>query len=90
MDKSDNNLKCVTLLEGGAKNWGKHILLPFGVTLCGQPTYEAKNQFAALKNENMADLMVNYKEEDWNITCKKCLQAYDIIMKSKESRKNCN
>lgn len=82
----NNKVKCVTLLEGGAKDWGKHILLPFGVTLCGQPTPDAINQFRVLKEKNMVDLISPYKIEEWDITCEKCLEAYDIIKKGKHER----
>jgi hypothetical protein len=80
-------MKCITFLEGGAKNWGKHVLLPYGVTLCGQPTLEALNHFPILKEDHMKDLVSRFKEEKWDITCEKCLEVYDIIMKSKESKK---
>lgn len=88
--KTDFKLKCVTLIDGGAKDWGKHILMPNGVTLCGQPTPEAVAMHPILKDENMKDLISNYKQEEWDITCEKCLQMIDIVEKHKESRKDIN
>lgn len=82
--------KCVTLLEGGAKDWGKHILMPNGVTLCGQPTPEALTHHPILKEENMKDLISPYKQEEWDITCKKCLEMIDIVERHKEGKKNVN
>lgn len=83
-------LKCISITEGGAKDWGKHVLLPYGVTLCGQPTPEAVSRFPVLKNKNLKGLIVNYIEEKWDITCPKCIEMYDIIMQGKENRKNLN
>ena len=86
----DFKVKCVTLTEGGAKDWGKHILMPNGVTLCGQPTPEAIEHHPILKEKNMRDLVSKYKQEEWDITCEKCLEMYNIVEKHKESRKHIN
>lgn len=81
-------IKCVTLLEGGAKDWGKHILMGNAVTLCGQPTPGAVNYHPTLKDNpsTFKDLIVPYKEEEWNITCEKCLELYDMIRVHKETK----
>lgn len=36
-NKKHFDVKCVTL-KGDLSDWGKHILMPIGVTLCGIPT----------------------------------------------------
>lgn len=81
-------LKCVTLLDGGAKDWGKHIFTPHGITLCGQPTPDALEHFAILKNDDMKDLISEYKEEAWDITCKKCIEMFDMFKQIKANQPN--
>lgn len=90
MEKKKFTLTCVTLLQGGAKDWGKHILLPHGVTLCGQPTVEAIEHFPVLKEDYMKDLVVNFKKEEWEITCEKCLEMLDVVKRAKERKNNIN
>lgn len=80
--------KCVTLV-GELEDWGKHILLlPIGFTLCGQPTTDASvEQFPQLKEPLFANMVNEYKEEEWDITCKRCLEMYDIMESGKEAKK---
>lgn len=82
-------VKCVTLTEGGAKDWGKHILHPTGVTLCGQPTPDAIKYYPILKGDPL-EIISKYKVEEWNPTCEKCLQIIDMAQKHSELKKNIN
>lgn len=82
----EEQYKCITLLEGGAKDWGRHVLMPYGVTLCGQPTPEAVKMFPVLIDPLMLNLISGYKEEKWDITCEKCLEMVEIV-KSAEKQK---
>lgn len=84
----ENNYKCVQLI-GELSDWGNHILMPFGVTLCGMPTIDAdKEQFPALKEKALSDIISEYKElGEWNITCKRCLEVFETIERGNQSRK---
>lgn len=85
--ESDNNYKCVSLI-GELADWGKHVLLPFGCTLCGMPTVDAStDQFPALKEKALKDIISEYKVEEWDITCEKCLNVLSIIERGEASRK---
>lgn len=86
-NKEEFALKCVTLLEGGAKDWGKHILMPNHVTLCGMPTPEAVKYHPELNKKFWDALIVPFREEKWEITCEKCLEMYEIF---KNIRKEIN
>lgn len=86
METKEFKTKCVTLLEGGAKDWGKHILMPNGVTLCGQPTPEAVNQYPILNEQNMKGLVSQYKQEEWDITCPKCLDMVELLEANRSER----
>jgi hypothetical protein len=80
----DKKIKCVTL-NGELADWGKHILLPYGITLCGMPTIDVdKEQFPVLKDKNFADMIFEYTNEEWEITCEKCLNMIDIIKNGKK------
>lgn len=81
MKEVNFKLKCVTLLNGGAADWGKHLLMPNVVTLCGQPTPEAIEHHPTLNDPVFNDLISNYKEEIWDITCDKCIEMYKIFKK---------
>lgn len=82
--------KCVTL-KGDLEDWGKHILMPFGVTLCGMPTVDCdKNKFPQLNHPNFKDMIFEYTEEKWDITCEKCLEMMDIVEKGRKNRININ
>lgn len=71
--------KCVTL-KGELSDWGKHILMPNGLTLCGMPTVDAsKKQFPQLTHPNFKDMISDYTTEEWDITCKRCLDIIDIV-----------
>ena len=69
---------------------GKHCLLPFGITVCGLPTIEAsKEQFPALSDnsfKNFVSEFIEYTGENWDVTCKKCLEMFEI-MKNKNHGK---
>ncbi len=83
-------IKCITL-KGDFGNWGKHILIPFGVTLCGMPTVDVdKNKFPQLNHPNFKGLIFEYTEEKWDITCKRCLENIDIIEKGRKNREHIN
>ena len=43
-EKEELKTKCVNL-KGELENWGRHILMPHGVTLCGMPTVDADSGF---------------------------------------------
>jgi hypothetical protein len=76
--------KCITL-KGEFSDMGKHILLPFGCCLCGLPTVDAIGKMPQLENPALSDLVSEYKEEkEWDITCEKCLNVYDIIKQKKD------
>ena len=88
MNANEPAYKCVTLI-GELSDWGKHILMPFGCTLCGMPTVDAKKeQFPALNDKVFSDMISEYKEEkEWDITCEKCLEVFNIIKTGEEKRK---
>lgn len=71
--------KCVTL-KGELADFGNHVLLPYGITLCGLPTVDAnKEQFPQLNHPNMADMINEYTEVgEWRITCEKCLEIFEM------------
>lgn len=87
--KDTTKTKCVTL-KGELEDWGKHILLiPMGVTVCGMPTVDAdKDKIPSLNHPNFKDLIFEYTEEKWDITCERCLKMVDILQKG--DRKNVN
>ncbi len=71
--------KCVTL-KGELEDLGKHILLPFGTTLCGLPTPDTIGKFPQL--EKMKDMISEYTEEkEWDITCEKCIGIFSMMNK---------
>ena len=83
-------LKCVTL-KGELADWRKHILMPIGVTLCGIPTIDCDStQFPQIKEGAVKDLVSEYTNEEWDITCEKCLEMINIVQKHKESCKHIN
>lgn len=84
-------LKCVTL-KGDLEDWGKHVLLLSGNTMCGMPTVDTDtDEFIALKDPLMADMISEYIEEDeWEITCEKCLAVFDLIKEAERKRKSEN
>ena len=77
--------KCVSL-KGEFENMGNHILLPFGVTLCGLPTTDASiKDFPQLTHHSFDGMISEYKEEPtWEITCEKCLAVFKILEAKKE------
>lgn len=81
--KENDKFKCVSLV-GGLADWGNHILMPYGITLCGMPTIDVnKDDFPSLKEKVLSDIISEYKIEEWNITCKMCL---DIIVLAKTKK----
>lgn len=76
---AETNLKCVSL-KGEIADWGKHILMPFGVTLCGIPTVDTDvEMFPQLKDKNFEGMRFSYKIEPWNITCARCMEMISIV-----------
>lgn len=88
MENKPKEYKCVTLI-GELSDWGKHVLLPFGCTLCGMPTVDCnKEEMPQLKNPLMADMINKYTEhKEWNITCEKCLEVMSIVAQANEIKK---
>lgn len=85
--KEETKYQCVSLI-GELADWGKHILLPYGITLCGMPTVDVnKEEFPQLKTAALSDIISEYKVEEWNITCKKCLEIVDILSVAEEKKK---
>jgi len=84
----EQKVKCVTL-KGELEDWGKHILAPYGITVCGMATVDAdKDKFPSLNHPNFKDLIYEYTEEKWDITCERCLEMIEIV--SSGDRKNVN
>lgn len=85
---SDKEYKCVCL-KGEFKDMGNHILLPFGITLCGLPTVDAKvEEFPALKDKSLSDIISEYTEIEWNPTCDKCLEVIVMFQQYKQKTQN--
>lgn len=80
MSNKSEKYKCVSL-KGELADFGNHILMPYGITLCGLPTVDCdKDEFPALKGEVFSDMISEYDVVgEWNITCKKCLEVVEII-----------
>ncbi len=70
------NIGCVSLI-GELAHLGKHVYFKdMGVTICGCFTVDYdKEQFKGMP-ENMTS---EYKTEDWDITCERCLEMTDIF-----------
>jgi hypothetical protein len=88
MSNKKPNICCIQL-KGELYDWGKHIYLKdMGVTICGCFTVDYdKERFKGMP-ENMT---IEYQEEEWNITCEKCLEMTDIfeaINKGEKAKKN--
>lgn len=82
------NLKCISLI-GDLDYLGKHVYFPdMGVTLCGCFTvHYDKTKFLNMP-ENIPS---EYKTEEWDITCERCLEMTDMferIKKGKQERQN--
>ena len=85
--KSKKELRSITFKDEIEGFEGKHCLLPFGMTLCGLPSPEAPDKF---KEGPFADLVsdfIEHKGEDWNITCKKCIEVFSIIEQGEAAKK---
>lgn len=81
MTKPKFKTKCVQL-KGELSYLGKHILMPFGVTLCGVPTPDCDaKQFPQIKEGVVKDLVSEYTDQEWDITCIRCLDTVDILEK---------
>ena len=77
-------MKCV-ILKGDLEDWGKHILMPFGITVCGMPTIDAdKSKFKDLNHPNFKDIIFEYTEVKWDITCEKCLEMIEILKRNRQ------
>lgn len=88
--KEELKTKCVTL-KGELEDWGKHILMPMGVTLCGMPTVDVdKDKMPQLNHPNFKDMIFEYTEEEWDITCTRCLDMIDIVERSSINRTDIN
>lgn len=74
------DLKCVSLI-GELSDWGKHVYFnDMGVTMCGCFTVDYDKQ----KFKEMPEYLPSeYKIEEWDITCKKCLEIIEIMDKAK-------
>lgn len=70
------DIKRISLI-GDLSDWGKHVYFnDMGVTLCGCFTVDYDKE----KFKGMPDGVTSeYKEEEWDITCKKCLQMTDLF-----------
>jgi hypothetical protein len=75
---------CVSLI-GDLNYLGKHIYLPAtGITLCGCFTVDYdKEQF----KEMPKGVTSEYKNEEWDITCPRCLEMSDMFDKINAGRK---
>lgn len=75
-------IRCVRL-KGDLSDWGNHVFMPNGITLCGMPTVDTdKELFPILKNDVFKDMIFEYTEQQWNITCKRCIDMFDIVDKA--------
>lgn len=73
---------------GELADFGNHVLLPEGVTLCGLPTVDANmERFPQLKDAAFADMLNEYTVKEWDVTCEKCLEVFDIVQAANEKRK---
>lgn len=79
------DLKCISLI-GDLSHWGKHVYFnDMGVTLCGCFTVDYdKEQF----KEMPEGITSEYKEEQWDITCEKCLAMEDFFKVIRQTRGN--
>jgi len=75
----NDKIKCV-ILKGEFSDMGNHILMPYGITLCGLPTVDAdKKEFPQLENEIFSDMISEYDEVDFNTTCEKCIEIFNML-----------
>jgi len=87
----EDTYKCVSL-KGEFSDFGNHILMPFGVTICGLPTVDASlKDFPQLSSPHLSDIISEYDEKDkWEITCEKCLTVFKMLEHANEKRKEQN
>jgi len=74
--ETELKLKCISLV-GELSDWGKHVYFPeMGVTMCGCFTIDYdKEKFKGMPE----DMPSEYKVEEWDITCEKCLEMMDLM-----------
>lgn len=83
----EGQLRSITFTDEIEGFEGKHVLLPFGVTLCGLPSNEAEEKFRSGPFADLVSNFIEHKGEDWNITCKKCIEVFSIIERGEASKK---
>lgn len=81
------NLKCVSLI-GDLSDLGKHIYLAeTGVTICGCFTVDYDKEMFKGMPEGVTS---EYKIEEWDITCERCLDMVDMFEGINTERKKQN
>ena len=73
---SDKDIKCVSINDPAISDFGKHILLPYNITLCGIGITGCQ-----IPNYPQDLIFNDYKIEKWDITCENCLELIGIIKK---------
>ena len=84
MSKKKPDIGCVSLI-GDLAYLGKHIYFKdMGVTICGCFTVDYDKE----KFKNMPEGMVSeYKTEEWDITCERCLNMTDLFQQINDGKK---
>lgn len=79
------NLKCISLI-GELADWGKHIyMVDLGVTICGCFTVDYdKDRFKDMPDGVTSEYKI---EKKFKITCEKCIEVMNIIIKGNEAIK---